>query len=148
MWAQRPEFDVLLVLSLTKWVQLNWGDEGLKRLFRRAYRHLRPGGLLLLEPQPWASYRKRKGLTVRLGGVGGVQWGAVGLQWGGWGGLWGSNGGHWDSSGRIGGHERGLWGSHGGQWGFGGGVKEGYGASVGGGVGGGYGGELGGVGGG
>ncbi|XP_057245063.1 7SK snRNA methylphosphate capping enzyme, partial [Malurus melanocephalus] len=31
--AQRPEFDVVLLLSLTKWVQLNWGDEGLKRLF-------------------------------------------------------------------------------------------------------------------
>lgn len=61
--AQRPEFDVVLLLSLTKWVQLNWGDEGLKRLFRRAFRHLRPGGLLLLEPQPWESYRKRKGLT-------------------------------------------------------------------------------------
>ncbi|XP_027488345.1 LOW QUALITY PROTEIN: 7SK snRNA methylphosphate capping enzyme [Corapipo altera] len=61
--AQRPEFDVVLLLSLTKWVQLNWGDEGLKRLFRRAFRHLRPGGLLVLEPQPWGSYRKRKGLT-------------------------------------------------------------------------------------
>ncbi|XP_062368216.1 7SK snRNA methylphosphate capping enzyme [Cinclus cinclus] len=61
--AQRPEFDVVLLLSITKWVQLNWGDEGLKRLFRRAFRHLRPGGLLLLEPQPWESYRKRKGLT-------------------------------------------------------------------------------------
>ncbi|NXD60211.1 MEPCE enzyme, partial [Corvus moneduloides] len=61
--AQRPEFDVVLLLSLTKWVQLNWGDEGLKRLFRRAFRHLRPGGILLLEPQPWESYRKRKGLT-------------------------------------------------------------------------------------
>lgn len=71
--AQRPEFDVVLLLSLTKWVQLNWGDEGLKRLFRRAFRHLRPGGILLLEPQPWESYRKRKGLTVSLGGL----WGSL-----------------------------------------------------------------------
>lgn len=73
--AQRPEFDVVLLLSLTKWVQLNWGDEGLKRLFRRAFRHLRPGGLLLLEPQPWESYRKRKGLTVSLGALWGHYWG-------------------------------------------------------------------------
>lgn len=61
---QSAEYDVILALSLSKWVHLNWGDEGIKRFFQKVYAHLRPGGRFVLEPQPFSSYSKKKKLTV------------------------------------------------------------------------------------
>ncbi|KAM1155478.1 hypothetical protein ACFX13_026959 [Malus domestica] len=45
-------------LSVSKWIHLNWGDDGLITLFTRVWSLLRLGGIFVLEPQPWTSYEK------------------------------------------------------------------------------------------
>lgn len=57
--------DAVLCLSVTKWVHLNWGDAGVRRLLDRLAALLAPGGVLVLEPQPWSSYRAALRKPVR-----------------------------------------------------------------------------------
>ena len=60
----RSEHDFILALSITKWIHLNNGDDGIKRFFKKVFLNLNPGGSFLLEPQSWNSYKKKAKLTV------------------------------------------------------------------------------------
>jgi 7SK snRNA methylphosphate capping enzyme len=53
-------YDTILCLSVTKWVHLNWGDDGLITLFSKIWRLLQPGGIFVMEPQPWKSYENNR----------------------------------------------------------------------------------------
>jgi 7SK snRNA methylphosphate capping enzyme len=49
-----PEsYDVILCFKVTKWIHLNDGDEGVKKLFLKLHSLLKKGGKLLLQPQKW-----------------------------------------------------------------------------------------------
>ncbi|CAL8086834.1 unnamed protein product [Calicophoron daubneyi] len=58
--TEEPEYDTIMAFSVTKWIHLNYGDAGLMRFFRRAFNLLKPGGHLILEPQPKTSYRRTR----------------------------------------------------------------------------------------
>jgi hypothetical protein len=65
VWARRP-IDVVLCMSVTKWVHLNGGDAAVHLLFQRVHALLPVGGIFILEPQPWRSYKKKRHLTPEI----------------------------------------------------------------------------------
>ncbi|BGP53254.1 hypothetical protein JCM8202_002579 [Rhodotorula sphaerocarpa] len=50
--------DVVTLFSITKWLHLHHGDAGLLRLFADLHAFLPPGGVLIVEPQEFANYRR------------------------------------------------------------------------------------------
>lgn len=57
LYPQDKHYDTILCLSVSKWIHLNWGDDGLVTLFSKIWKLLNPGGSFVLEPQPWKSYQ-------------------------------------------------------------------------------------------
>ena len=51
-------YDVILALSVIKWIHLEHLDEGVRTLFRTCATCLRSGGHLIVELQTWDSYEK------------------------------------------------------------------------------------------
>lgn len=52
------QWDVVMLLSVIKWVHLNNSDDVLVELFRRLFEVVVPGGCLVIEPQDWANYKR------------------------------------------------------------------------------------------
>lgn len=45
---------------------MNHGDNGIEFLFRRIYKQLKPGGILVLEAQAYETYKKRSKLSSQI----------------------------------------------------------------------------------
>ncbi|GAA6060185.1 hypothetical protein JCM10212_005186 [Sporobolomyces blumeae] len=52
----REQYDVIVAFSVTKWIHLQHLNAGLLTFFQRCFSTLSPAGILVLEPQPFASY--------------------------------------------------------------------------------------------
>merc|ERR1711915_1077989 len=60
----RNRFDLICVFSVTMWIHLNHGDQGLKTFIKFLCRNCK---FLLLEPQPWRCYQTAARRMRKLG---------------------------------------------------------------------------------
>lgn len=69
-WMQMPlkegQYDLVLALSLNKWIHLHHGDGGLLRFLARIAISLSCHGVFLWEMQPWSSYDQARSLSREL----------------------------------------------------------------------------------
>ncbi|KAF2801706.1 S-adenosyl-L-methionine-dependent methyltransferase [Mytilinidion resinicola] len=56
--AAEIDWDVVLLLSVIKWVHLNTSDQVLIDLFMHLFTILKSGGYLVIEPQDWTNYKR------------------------------------------------------------------------------------------
>ncbi|KAF8551762.1 Bin3-domain-containing protein [Imleria badia] len=64
--GDEPAYDVVIAFSITKWIHLHHGDEGITSFFRRVHRVLKPGGAFIVEPQAWETYGKARRMDPKL----------------------------------------------------------------------------------
>jgi len=58
-------FDVIFCFSVTMWIHLNYGDEGLRQFLSSVSMH---ANMVVIEPQPWKCYRTAVRRMKRSGG--------------------------------------------------------------------------------
>jgi len=46
-------------MSLSLWIHLNFGDNGIVRLLNKIAGSLKQGGIFIFEPHEWHSYKKK-----------------------------------------------------------------------------------------
>ena len=54
----KGSFDVVMCLSVTKWIHKSYGDEGISKLFEKVLNLLKTKGIFILEPQLYAGKYK------------------------------------------------------------------------------------------
>jgi len=59
----KEKYDVIFCLNTSKWIHLNFGDNGIKMLFINVYNQLEEKGYFIFQFQNWKSYKKRKNLS-------------------------------------------------------------------------------------
>ncbi|KAA8498147.1 putative RNA methyltransferase At5g51130 [Porphyridium purpureum] len=66
-WAQHAgAYDLVLLMSVTKWIHLHHGDAGIKQVFKNVANVLAPRGVFVLEYQRWSTYRRKANLSTEV----------------------------------------------------------------------------------